>query len=239
MEQRILLGIDQAFSPATQQAIMTAGALFRNATPSYTLYLLHVIPTTQISVEHPGYPLEQQIFPPTPEQYKQAETVLQRARTLLERQSFPPEQVEVVVKTGTPVEEIIRTAKERQVQLIVVGSRGSGWRQRLRRTFIGSISRTLLKVAPCPVMVVTQQPQRSEQDLVDWYEQAVRNYLQDHPKELTVLTPEQVALYFHPSGHPAEKEDNIQVATLALQRLELRGVLCRHESHGVIRYVND
>lgn len=239
MEQRILLGIDQTFSPATQQAVHTVRSLFGCAASSYTFYLLHVIPITQVSVEHPGHPLEQQIFPPSPEQYKQAETVLQRVRTQLEEQLFPLPQIETITRTGSPAEEIVRVAKEQQVHLIIVGSHGNSWLQQLRRTFLGSISRNILKEAPCPVMIVTQQPQLNEHELIVWYEQAIKNYLQVHLSELTVLTPQQVAEYFRQGGRQKVEQSDIHAATLALERLEQRGLLCRHENQGVVRYIND
>jgi nucleotide-binding universal stress UspA family protein len=57
------------------------------------------------------------------------------------------------VKTGDAAEEILRTAKESQVGLIVMGTR------RLRGlskvvTALGSVARKVSESAPCPVMLV-------------------------------------------------------------------------------------
>ena len=239
MEQRILLGIDQDFSPATQQAVQVVSTLFGCATSSYSLILLHIIPMTHVAVEYPGHPLEQPIFPPSPEQYAQAATVLQRARQCLEEQHLSVHQIETLVKVGSPSEEIVHLAKERQVHLIVVGSHDNSWLQGLRRIFLGSISRHVLKYATCPVMIVTPQSLPSGDTLIAWYEQAIKNYLQTHTDELTVLTSEQAAEYFIAGGKKKVEALDIQAAKTALERLEQRGLLCRHEYQGVVRYIND
>jgi nucleotide-binding universal stress UspA family protein len=56
-----------------------------------------------------------------------------------------------VLVDGFVVEEICRIARERDVQLIVVGSHGWG---AARRLFSGSVSTGLVHSAPCPVLVV-------------------------------------------------------------------------------------
>ena len=52
---------------------------------------------------------------------------------------------------GFPVEEICRVAKNRDAQLIVVGSHGWG---ATRRLLSGSVSTGLVHSAPCPVLVL-------------------------------------------------------------------------------------
>ena len=52
-------------------------------------------------------------------------------------------------------EEIIGLAEELEVEMIVVGSRGYGT---MRRAFLGSDSDSIVRHAPCPVLVV--RPQR-------------------------------------------------------------------------------
>jgi nucleotide-binding universal stress UspA family protein len=52
---------------------------------------------------------------------------------------------------GFPVEEICRVARDRDAQLIVVGSHGWG---AARRLLSGSVSTGLVHTAPCPVLVV-------------------------------------------------------------------------------------
>jgi nucleotide-binding universal stress UspA family protein len=59
-------------------------------------------------------------------------------------------EIETQVTQGHPAEEIIRKAREDQVDLIVVGRLGMSRRE--ERT-LGSIAQHVLSHAPCPVMV--------------------------------------------------------------------------------------
>ena len=64
-----------------------------------------------------------------------------------------------VVGDGFIVDEICRVARERDAQLIVVGSHGWG---AARRLFSGSVSTGLVHSAPCPVLVVRPRPRTVE-----------------------------------------------------------------------------
>lgn len=59
--------------------------------------------------------------------------------------------VQTVSQHGDPAETIISTAVEQGASLIVMGRRGVGTFSEL---FVGSVSRTVLDRAPCPVTVV-------------------------------------------------------------------------------------
>ena len=63
---------------------------------------------------------------------------------------------EQMVRHGVPHREIAEVARERGVDLIVVGLSGSHWPHRVD---IGSVSKRVLESAPCPVLVArhTQQ----------------------------------------------------------------------------------
>ena len=52
---------------------------------------------------------------------------------------------------GDAAEEIIKASRERQVDLIVVGSRGHG---RLAGLLLGSVAQKVVSLAHCPVVVV-------------------------------------------------------------------------------------
>jgi nucleotide-binding universal stress UspA family protein len=56
-----------------------------------------------------------------------------------------------ILKTGREAREIVETAKELGVDLIAVGSRGTG---AMKRKPMGSVSDSVVRHAPCPVMVV-------------------------------------------------------------------------------------
>ncbi|MDX9715017.1 MAG: universal stress protein [Dissulfurispiraceae bacterium] len=57
----------------------------------------------------------------------------------------------LVVKTGVPHEEITRYADEICTDLIVMGARGVS---RFEGLFLGSVSESVVKTSPCPVLVV-------------------------------------------------------------------------------------
>lgn len=60
-------------------------------------------------------------------------------------------EVETLLKEGHPVEEILKTAKKGDFDLIVMGARGIS---RIRGILIGSVSDGVTRHAPCPVFVV-------------------------------------------------------------------------------------
>ena len=68
-------------------------------------------------------------------------------------EDFPDVKVERRVGIASPAEEIVDAAQS--AQLVVVGTRGRGG---FRGLFLGSTSRAVLEVAPCPVMVVHRKP---------------------------------------------------------------------------------
>ena len=47
--------------------------------------------------------------------------------------------------------EIVRYAKEEEIDIIVIGSRG---RSELQKLFLGSVASAVLAYSPCPVLVV-------------------------------------------------------------------------------------
>lgn len=61
------------------------------------------------------------------------------------------EEVETVLKTGTPAEVILGFADEEKVDLIVMGTHG---RRGLDRMLLGSVTEEVVRVAKVPVMTV-------------------------------------------------------------------------------------
>jgi nucleotide-binding universal stress UspA family protein len=55
------------------------------------------------------------------------------------------------VREGTPFYEIVRYARERDVDLIVMGTHGRGG---LAHVLLGSVSEKVVRKAPCPVLTV-------------------------------------------------------------------------------------
>jgi nucleotide-binding universal stress UspA family protein len=61
--------------------------------------------------------------------------------------------VEAIVVQGIPFAEIISTAREKEVDMIVLGSHG---RTGLVHMMLGSVSEKVVRKAPCPVLTVRQ-----------------------------------------------------------------------------------
>src|SRR2546423_8304434 len=154
MNKRILLGIDTDLSPSTQYALRITSELLEQSSPELCLVLLHVIPVPIDTTPTWGKSMGAFYFlPPTTQQRLQAERSLRRACTAVQQQGIAPGRIELLQHVGTPADEIVRAARELQVDFIVIGSRGNSLRQRIRRVLTGSTSRRGLKLAPCPLMV--------------------------------------------------------------------------------------
>jgi len=59
-------------------------------------------------------------------------------------------QVETLLKEGHTVQEILKTAREGEFDLIVMGARGIS---KIREILLGSVSDGVIRNAPCPVLV--------------------------------------------------------------------------------------
>ena len=79
---------------------------------------------------------------------KKAEKILNFYKGALEDRS-PVPNVRTMVKTGIPAEEIVQTAKDEDVSLVIIGSRG-----KRVRLFMGSVSREVANTIDRPVMIV-------------------------------------------------------------------------------------
>ena len=82
-----------------------------------------------------------------------------RAKELLRaaRSHFDPDvRVDELVREGVPGAEIVTTARERTADLVVMGTHGRG---RLSGFLLGSTTQTVIKGAPCPVVVVAHDPE--------------------------------------------------------------------------------
>lgn len=62
-------------------------------------------------------------------------------------------EVEASVIPGIPFAEIISTAKEKEIDMIVIGSHG---RTGISHMMLGSVSEKVIRKAPCPVLTVRQ-----------------------------------------------------------------------------------
>lgn len=60
-------------------------------------------------------------------------------------------QDETLLREGQTVQEILKTAREGEFDLIVMGSRGLS---KIKEIFLGSVSDGVIRNASCPVLVV-------------------------------------------------------------------------------------
>ena len=236
MNKRILLGIDTDLSPSTQYALRITSELLEQSSPELRLILLHVIPVPFDTTPTWGKSME--ALPPTTQQCLQAERALRRACTAVQQQGIAPGRIESLQRVGTPADEIVRAARELQVDFIVIGSRGNFLRQRIRRVLIGSTSRRVLKLAPCPIMVAVPPRAPRPRNLVAWYKEAVTGSLSEHQGSLIAFTAFEVAQVFAPPNRPIGSKE-VEAAARALEELARSGLLCRHKVKGEVRYLND
>ena len=161
---RILVPID--FSPhateALHQAASIAGRFFS------TLLVLHVIPkayevySTHI---HTGRRLSAPIEPfietlQMPSAEEETVTINLREQAKIAMQRFIPTTLsyqpsELLVAIGEPYEQILQVARERHIDLIVMGTHG---RTGLSHAFIGSVAERVLRSASCPVLTIKATP---------------------------------------------------------------------------------
>lgn len=240
MNQRILVGVDATVSPPTQQALCTIGTFLATASPQLHVVLLHVIPVPAL-ISRTSMPSMRQphlVAPPTSGQRTQAEQALWSARTLLQQRGIAAERIEILLRVGTPTDELVKAAKELHVEVMVLGSRGDSLGQQVRRVVTGSTSRRVLRLAPCPVMLVVPPRMRRPRRLVAWYEEAITRCLQASPQALSVFTPYEVAERFLPPNRTLGYKE-VEAASRALECLASKGVLSCHTVSGEARYTND
>lgn len=108
------------------------------------IILLHVVPMLVSATPYHDTVSDQ----PFLALQKVGEDILTRAKQIATELGV---EVTDLISHGDPASRIIDIASERDVDLIIVGSRGvSG----IRRLFTGSISDKVASQAPCPVMIV-------------------------------------------------------------------------------------
>jgi nucleotide-binding universal stress UspA family protein len=239
MNKRILLAVDTSLSPPTQHALHVTSELLERSSQDVRLVLLHVIPVpydTSLAWGKSGRDYHH--FLPTTQQRLQAEQALWRARTALQQQGIAPERIEWLQRVGIPADEIVKAARELDVDSILIGSRGNTFTQRIRRLLVGSTSRRVLRLSPCPVTLVVPSHKPHVRSLVAWYKAAVRRSLHEHPGSLQVFKAYDVAQLFAPSKSTIGIKE-VEAATLALEQLAREGLLCCHKVKGELRYLND
>jgi nucleotide-binding universal stress UspA family protein len=133
MFEKILVPID--FSESSEAIVHFAGQLARRFGASLTL--LHVVETIQLSD-----PRDMSVIP--------IEALAAKAEEALERLA-PTRECATRVALGIPRDEIVQTAEKDDFDLIVMATHG---RSGVARFFLGSVTESVLRASPCPVLCV-------------------------------------------------------------------------------------
>jgi nucleotide-binding universal stress UspA family protein len=108
------------------------------------LIILHVCPSVVATSE-----IEAAMVP------SEADKELLRAELSRLQPRDPNVSVEHILQAGEPVEEILRVARERHCDLIVMGTHG---RTGLSRLLMGSVAEAVVRTASCPVVTIKGPP---------------------------------------------------------------------------------
>jgi nucleotide-binding universal stress UspA family protein len=136
--KKILCPID--YSECSAKALRYAAGLALK--DSSRLYLMHVIDKRIYEYEEPMYEAL-----PRPDEARLKEKLTE---------SIPKEirsdiNVETIVTAGIPANEIINAAREKEVDVIVMGTHG---RTGIAHAVMGSVAENVVRSAPCPVLTV-------------------------------------------------------------------------------------
>jgi nucleotide-binding universal stress UspA family protein len=234
MNRRIVIAIDADLSPHTQHMLCVASSLLERAIPHVGAVLLHVIPVPEL----PRSKFGRASITPTIMQCELAEQALHRARLALQKQAIVPERIELLLRSGSPPDEIVKAASELKADFIMIGSRGNSLKQKVRRVLTGSTSRQVLKFDACPVLIVSLPPLPDHHHLVAWYQEAITDALHEHPDQLMILTASETARVFAPPQRTAGRKE-VAAATAALEQLADGGILVCQRVNGELRCSND
>ncbi|MBN1423726.1 universal stress protein [Candidatus Fermentibacteria bacterium] len=141
------------FSDASYAALETAQGLARHF--GGELIVIHVVePIPPVPVDTDGS-MRFDVFQYEDELMTSADRLLQE--TMAERLTDDV-KTRLVVVGGVPWEEVVRVAAEENAGLLVIATHGrAGWKHLL----FGSVTEKVIRVAPCPVLVI-RAPKDSE-----------------------------------------------------------------------------
>jgi nucleotide-binding universal stress UspA family protein len=139
---RILVPTD--FSKHSDNALAYAAAFAEKFHAE--LYLLHVV--QDLSVFVPEAAIAVPSMPPVEQLTAAVRETLER---VIEKNKLRRFTVHAEVREGSPFYEIIRFAKEQEIDLIILGTHG---RSGLAHVLLGSVAEKVVRKSPCPVLTV-------------------------------------------------------------------------------------
>jgi nucleotide-binding universal stress UspA family protein len=134
--RRILVASD--FSAAAGDALSAALAI---APPDASIEVVHCWQTPVASDGMPAEPMRDQL----------AAAVAKRGNRMLTERTSADRRVEFISIEASPAEGLRARAEEKRADLIVIGSHGH---RGVRRFLLGSVAETVVRHAPCSVLVV-------------------------------------------------------------------------------------
>jgi nucleotide-binding universal stress UspA family protein len=137
--KRILVPMD--FSDCAQRAVAYASELAKRFEAE--LYLLHVAQPPTAAYAYAAPLPDDALHPEKPAERELAEFDVPAADAV--------SGIHRDVLSGAPFVEIIRHAKEKEIDLIVMGTHG---RTGLAHMLMGSVAEKVVRKAPCPVLTV-------------------------------------------------------------------------------------
>lgn len=141
--KRILVPTD--FSEYSQQAMTYACAFAEQFDAD--LHVLHVLQDLVAVVPEPGV-----VFPPPGDYMGELKASAERALVEIPDPAWAEGRTIVRgTRQGPPFLEIIRYAKENDIDMIVLGTHGRGG---LAHVLLGSVAEKIVRKAPCPVLTV-------------------------------------------------------------------------------------
>jgi nucleotide-binding universal stress UspA family protein len=141
--RRILVPTD--FSEHSRKALMYAAAFAEKFGAEITL--LHVyqnLPVFQPDAATGG----PSIIPPVDQLTGPVHAALERE---IRESNLQGLGVRHEMREGAPHEEIVQFAKDKETDLIIMGTHGRGW---LAHVLLGSVAEKVVRKAPCPVLTV-------------------------------------------------------------------------------------
>jgi nucleotide-binding universal stress UspA family protein len=144
--KRILCPTD--FSLPSYEALRVAGEVARHF--GAELWVMHVVPP----IPAPG-PVTEPTFVPgfdLPLYQQELTGSSEKALKAVIKERLPQDlAVQSVLTPGDPAREIIQTAQEHQIDLIIIATHGhTGW----GRFIFGSVAEKVVRLAPCPVLTL-------------------------------------------------------------------------------------
>lgn len=142
--KKILCPVD--FSKYSLEALQYAThmVLQNNA----TLYLVHIVDSRVYDYGGPIYGQETSVMKTAIDQSTK-EQLENKLLAVVPKET--KNNVKIIILFGVPFVEIIKTAKDNDIDLIVIGTHG---RTGLAHMLIGSVAEKVVRKSPCPVLTV-------------------------------------------------------------------------------------